>query len=57
MGLRFHRKRGGGSAVSPEIDWGGVCGFTVENYPELHKPVEIADLGPCGRLGGVYGEQ
>ena len=46
MGLRFHRKRGG-----------GVCGFTVENYPELHKPVEIADLGPCGRLGGVYGEQ
>ena len=54
MGLRFHRKRGGGGLRFHE---GGVCGFTVENYPELHKPVEIADLGPCGRLGGVYGEQ
>ena len=48
---------GGGSAVSPEIDWGGVCGFTVENYPELHKPVEIDDFRALWRLGGVYGEQ
>ena len=45
-GLRFHRKL-----------TGGVCGFTVENYSESHKPVEIDDLGPCGAwVGAGYTE-
>ena len=36
---------------------GGVCGFTVENCPESHKPVEISDLRPLSDswTGGARG--
>ena len=35
-------------SFSPETDCFNVFAFTVENWPESHKPVEISDLRPCG---------
>ena len=35
-------------SLSPETDCFNVFAFTVENWPESHKPVEISDLRPCG---------
>ena len=36
------------SVVSADNEAGGVCGFSVENSPDSHKPVEISDLRAQG---------
>ena len=39
--------RGSMCSLSPETDCFNVFAFTVENWPESHKPVEISDAWPC----------